>query len=291
MADRMKVTQLFVYPVKGLGGISLQSSTFSHRGLDYDRQWMLVDQTGMFVTQRQVPKLALFKTHLHQDKLELRFEGDQYMIPFSHKLDLTLPVTVWKSHILALDEGEDVSKWITSKVGEFRGNGLRLVRFKPDEIRSVSDKYITQSDGAQHYYFADGFPFLIATEQTLTKLNQILNEKKLPSVTIDRFRPNIVFDKLDKPFSELYSQDLVSLNQKIAFSIRKPCERCPVTTVDQITGNRPIPNEPLETLRQLNPLDIQGAYFGGNGILVSAKSQTIQINTQWKSCHLSERLA
>ena len=51
----LTVSELFIYPIKSLGGISVSSAKISDRGIDFDRRWMLVDENNRFLTQREVP--------------------------------------------------------------------------------------------------------------------------------------------------------------------------------------------------------------------------------------------
>jgi uncharacterized protein YcbX len=244
---------------------------------------MIVDHKGNFVTQRQLPKLALFSTQLTETHLILRFGDDHFPIHLTTLPNEETPVVVWNSSLIALDEGTDVAHWMQDKIGLFRNHPLRLVRFKPTEVREVTSKYLRQDEHQHYYQFADAFPFLITTEQSLSYLNDILVGDGQQTVAMNRFRPNIVLDKLDKPFSELFCQDIASENKSIHLAIRKPCERCPVVTVDQATGERTNPKEPLTTLRHLNPLEEAGAYFGGNGILVNGERETISVGDTWQT--------
>lgn len=278
----MKVTGIYIYPVKGLGGISLPASKLLTTGLEYDRQWMLVDHKGMFVTQRQLPQLATINCQLSTTQLILSSRQESMAIELSHLPEISTPVTVWNSSLNALDEGEIVSDWFTHQLGLFRGKPLRLVRFNPTETRHINAKYQKQDEAPQHYYFADGFPYLICSEQSLNYLNEHLEAKGETRVPMDRFRPNIVFDEIDVVFTELGALTLTTETLNSVLSLRKPCERCPVTTVNQLTGERNNPFEPLKTLTELNPLNQAGAFFGGNGVLTRGEGNLIKLGDTWK---------
>ena len=60
----LKITELNIYPVKSLRGISLNSAKVTDRGFQYDRRWMLIDDNGMFMTQRDFPQMAFIKLEL-----------------------------------------------------------------------------------------------------------------------------------------------------------------------------------------------------------------------------------
>ncbi|GAA5216718.1 MOSC domain-containing protein [Corallincola platygyrae] len=271
------ITQLNIYPVKSLGAISLNQSTLTTQGLAFDRQWMLVDAKGRFVTQRQCPALAKIKPKLTDSELVLCCEGEQ---PLSISLS-ALPqskrmVQVWSDTAKALDEGELVAQWLSQALKEDWPRPIYLVRFDPKRQRPVSEKHLNAHESADTF-FADGYPFLVTNEATLTWLNQKLEEKNLPEVTMDRFRPNIVV-KGPAPLSENSIRELS--HNKYVLGLRKPCQRCPMITVDQTEGVRQQPaGEPLRTLSELNTLGEEkpGAYFGQNAILLIGKSEQIAV--------------
>lgn len=272
----MKITDLFIYPVKSLRGIRLAQSQLRTEGLPYDRQWMLVDGQGRFVTQRQLPKLATLSTAITDTELVISQPNlSDLAVSLETLPTSSITVTVWDSTLTALDEGEAASEWLSNAVGEFRGQRLRLVRFDNQQSRSIKAKYL-QEDEVSHTYFADGFPYLITSIQSLDTVNGALEEEDVLPIPMTRFRPNIVVDTFDNAFDELYNTDIEQDNKGYKLAIRKPCERCPVTTVDQETGERTTPTQPLSVLKSLNPMDDrEGAYFGGNAILVQGENAWI----------------
>lgn len=271
----MIVTDLYLYPVKALGGIRLTQATLGVTGLPWDRHWMLVDDGGRFVTQRQLPALATLTPALTDEALRLQGpEGEPLHIPLNRDLTSLTPVSLWQSTLSAYDEGAYASDWLTERLGVYRGAPLRLVRFNRSESRPIKAKYLEGAESA-HTEFADGFPYLIASRESLAALNEALSARGETPVGMERFRANIVVDRLSGPFSELHDHRLRGPGFELA--IRKPCQRCPVVTVDQHSGLRPNPKEPLNTLMALNPLDKPGAFFGGNGILLSGEGLLISV--------------
>jgi uncharacterized protein YcbX len=274
----MKITDLFIYPVKSLQGIRLERSQLSVEGLPYDRQWMLVDSQGHFVTQRQLPKLATISTTITAKELILTHaDAGELVIPLEKLPVNAIEVTVWESTLIALNEGEVATEWLRKAIGLFRGQALRLVRFDKQQSRPTKAKYLQAGEVSQTH-FADGFPYLVTSLRSLELVNQALKEQGASPITMERFRPNIVVDGFDAPFDELFNRDIEHANSEYSLSIRKPCERCPVTTVDQTTGIRETSTQPLTVLTSLNPLsDRKGAYFGGNAILTQGEEALIKI--------------
>ena len=59
--SQLILSEIYIYPVKSLGGINVDSAIAEARGLRYDRRYLLVDEKNMFMTQRDFPQLALLK--------------------------------------------------------------------------------------------------------------------------------------------------------------------------------------------------------------------------------------
>ncbi|MBW3139650.1 MOSC N-terminal beta barrel domain-containing protein [Ferrimonas balearica] len=271
----MIITELTIYPVKALGGIRLTHSTLGVTGLPWDRHWMLVDSAGRFVTQRQLPALAAIRPSLDEHQLVLQHpQQPSLTIPLQRELSELTPVSLWQSELEAFDEGAEAADWLTRLLGEYRGAPLRLVRFNRAQSRPIKAKYLEPGE-TSHTEFADGFPFLIASRQSLAALNAALEANGEAPVGMERFRANIVVDELDGAFSELNEYRLEGAGYTLA--IRKPCQRCPVITVDQASGTRPNPKEPLRTLLSLNPLTKPGAFFGGNAVLLTGEGEGIRV--------------
>jgi uncharacterized protein YcbX len=274
----MKITQMYTYPVKGMQGISLSQSTLQITGLPFDREWMVIDGKGQFVTQRQLPMMASIKTQLSNNTLTLsHHQAGAVKIPLHGMSTQKAQVKVWNHFTDAYLATDDVQDFIDTALGEFRRHKLRLVRFDRQSRRNVDEHYV-QSGEVAHTYFSDGFPYLIVSESSLEHLNQTLVQKGEEAVAMSRFRPNLVVDDLNGPFAELSLHDLVAASEQYTLSIRKPCERCPVTLVDQQSGIRVGKTEPLATLRKLNPMsDKPGAFMGGNALLVNGLGQAISV--------------
>lgn len=273
------ISSLHIYPVKSLQGITLSQATLTTQGLAFDRQWMLVDAEGKFVTQRQLPALARIGVSLSTDNLILKHEGlPPLSIPLSPPPAVSCEVLVWRDTCSACEENVAASRWLTQAVGQWQGSDLRLVRFAPDFIRPVDPAYMA-GDSAETA-FSDGYPFLIVSEASLDALNTQLQANGADSVPMERFRPNIVLSGLDA-FGENACKTLTATGSSYSLTIRKPCQRCKITTVDQHTGLIANPKEPLRTLTAMNPYPhLQGAYFGQNATLTAGDGVQIRVGDQ-----------
>lgn len=255
------VASLNVYPVKSCHGIGLESSTIGERGLAFDREWMIVDGDGKFVTQRELPRLALLVPSLGNDALALDAPGmARLTVPF--ELDAAKrTVTVWRDTFPAFDQGDDAAVWLSTAMQR----PLRLVRFDTGYRRYCNAAY-AGSSGA-HTAFADAFPLLILSEASLADLNSRLT-RPLP---MNRFRPNVVLSGIDA-----YDEDHIDEIRLggMVLQLVKRCTRCQITTTDQATAM--VGAEPLTTLSQyrLNE-ELGGVTFGMNAIVASGAGLVI----------------
>lgn len=272
----LSISSLHIYPVKSLQGITLQQATLTTQGLAFDRQWMVVDANGHFITQRQLPKMAQIRVCLTVDALVLEHAN---LPPFTVALHTTpaqrIEVVVWRDHCQAYDEGDAASQWLTHILGKWQGGDLRLVRFADDFTRPVDPNYMN-GDSADTA-FSDGYPFLIVSEASLQALNAQLVVNGANPVPMTRFRPNIVISGIEA-FGEDRCTTLTAAMQVYRFTIRKPCQRCKITTIDPQTGMIADPKEPLKTLVAMNPYPhLSGAYFGQNATLSFGEKQLITV--------------
>ena len=228
------LTQINVYPVKSLGGFSAGAANVEPRGLQHDRRWMVVDRQGRFLTQRELPRMALVVTAIEADCLALRAPGLASLgVPLHPPGDATEAVRVWRSVCQAVPVGGEADGWL----GEFLGVPCRLV-FMPDETRRAVNPDYRAGEGIVS--FADGYPLMLLGEASLSDLNSRL---KSP-VPMNRFRPNLVVAGPPAYAEDGWAKVRIG---GVTFHGVKPCDRCSMTTVDQETGEAAGP-EPLKTL-------------------------------------------
>lgn len=240
----MEVTQLFIYPIKSLGGIALQSTQVFMRGLQYDRRYMLVDEHGVFLTQRTLHKMALFKLSLSPKGFNITHKNDQLTIPFFITGNTKL-VTVWDDTVEAIVANDDINNWFSKHLEM----PVKLVFMPETGQRAVNTKYAKNNE---QFSFADAYPALMISEASLDFLNSKLKVK----IGIDRFRPNIVITA-SAPHAE---DEFEPFNiASVKFKIAKPCGRCVVTTINQ--NSLQTSKEPLATLAKYRKID-ESVNFG-----------------------------
>ena len=273
------ITGLNIYPVKSLRAISLQSARLNARGFDYDREWLVIDSNNRFVTQRTVPTMATISVSLSERFLTLQHPSRPPLnIEINRLSGERVRVQIWKDRCDAIDQGNEAARWLTHVLGTSSDQSYRLVRFPQDEVRSVEPDFLAGDSSTVG--FADAYPYLITVEKTLEELNTTLQLSAIEPVPMTRFRSNIVIDGLAAG-AEHHTKELCKSNMKIRLALRKPCQRCKITTTDQTTGAVSGYQEPLRTLIKTNTFANKvGGYFGQNAILLSGEGQILRVGDQ-----------
>ena len=257
------VSALNVYPVKGCKGITVSEVVLAETGLRFDRHWVVTDEDGHFVTQRELPRMALISTQLDGETLVLNAPAmDLFVLPVL-QIGERVRVTLWRDRCFGLDQGTAAAAWFS----EFLGRALRLMRFDASTRRASDAAY---TDGVAAWTeFSDGFAILIISEASLADLNTRLDQP-LP---MNRFRPNVVITDVGA-YDEDHLRALVA--EHIELRLVKPCTRCQVTTTDQDTGLRSL--EPLRTLGfyRMNPA-LGGVTFGQNAIVARGAGEKLRV--------------
>lgn len=254
--SKMVLSEINIYPVKSLGGISLGESKIEQRGLEFDRRWMLVDAENRFVTQRELPKMALFRLEIREPFLEIfhtNRPAERLQIPLRPDWK-SLPaaaVQTWSWRGQARIHGREAADFFSENLE----TDLRLA-FMPDSTRRQVD--LNFAEKGQFTSFADAYSFLLIGEASLDFLNEKLVEKGAAPVPMNRFRPNLVV-RGSAPFEEDDLRSFSIDNQR--FKCAKPCARCVMTTINQETADRSA--EPLKTLSTFRFLNNK-VLFGQN---------------------------
>jgi len=245
------VSQIFIYPIKGLGGISLTSAKAKIEGFENDRRWMLVDKDGKFLSQRENAMMALFKTECIEEGINVTYENESVVIPFNTNEHEVKHVSVWGSKMKAQEVSPLFSTWFSDNMH------MNCTLVSMTEI-SKRYKRLFVPPFKTYVSFADGYPYLILGEESMVHLNEKLDSP----LKIDRFRANIIVTSQQPHEEDDWSEYKIGTSK---MKVIKPCARCNVTTINQQTGE--IGKEPLKTLatyrRKANKI-----YFGANAIIL-----------------------
>jgi uncharacterized protein YcbX len=273
------LTELTLYPIKSCAGISLQRAAVTPFGLMsagiQDREWMLVDDLGNFLSQREYPAMARIIPSLQAGKLAVNAPG---MAPLDIPLALPDPdsashlnVRVWDDVVQAHDCDAAIAAWFSQAIGV----SCRLARFHPQATRLAAAKWTDSKEVAT--LFADGFPLLLISEASLADLNRRLLAQARAPLPMNRFRPNLVIAGI-AAFEEDYAATI-----RIGTALlrpAKPCARCTIPAVDQATGiSGPDPLDILQTYRA-NSLVDGGIAFGMNAYLLEGDRHLLEVGQE-----------
>ena len=262
------IARLFVYPIKSCAGVEVPEVLLTETGLEFDRAWMVVDAQGEFVSQRELPRMALIRPQMKHSEMVLRAPGMLALHVAFDRVESATRVRIWKDDVPAYDMGDIAAQWFTdflSQPGQPRP--LRLVRFDPDHRRLSSLDWAGGVEAVNQ--FADAYPVLVVSESSLEELNARLVEAGHARVGIERFRPNVVlagFQAQDEDRAE--ALHIATLEGEVQLRPVKPCVRCSIPDVDPATGlTSPEVGDMLQRYRA-NP-QVGGAItFGTNAIVL-----------------------
>lgn len=258
----MKLSQITIYPVKSLQGISLNEAIIEDRGLRHDRRWMLVDGNNKFLTQREFPAMARVKIDLDGDRFTAQANGHSIEVPYAPGTEEFRSAKIWSSSVRSEVYPQEVNEWFSEAIG----TPCRLVAMPEGAHRAVNPFYAVRrfKDSVS---FADGYPFMMIGQASLDDLNSRLSDP----VPMNRFRPNFVVEGAE-PFAE-DTWRIIRIGTTV-FHVVKPCERCIMPTIDQTKGEKTGP-EPLRTLSVYR--NIKGKVLFGQNLIAENSGETVRL--------------
>lgn len=275
-----RIAKLYIYPVKSCAGIELSESVLFDTGLDLDRAWMVVDEDGEFVTQREVPRLALVQPALkgaYRDgggELVLRAPG---MLALHLRIDAveqSVRARVWNDEVSAYDMGDIAAQWFTDFLN--LGQKFRLVRFDPEYQRLSNKKWTGGVDAPNQ--FSDGYPLLVLSQSAVDELNERLKAAGEAPVDARRFRPNVLLADLPAHDEDQLGPLSIETDEGAAvLTPVKPCTRCQIPNINPDTAeSHPAVNDTLQAYRQ--DARMGGALtFGMNAIVSEGFGQVLRV--------------
>ncbi len=272
------ISRLYVYPVKSCAGVAVQQALLLETGLEFDRAWMVVDENGHFLTQRELPRMALIQPQLQHFEMVLRAPGMLALHVALDKVEAPVRVQVWNDEVAAYDMGPMAAQWFT----DFLGTTARLVRFDPEGKRLSSLQW---TDGIESpNQFSDGYALLVISEASLDQFNEKLATRGCAAVGMERFRPNIVLgdpaqgDKvLPHDEDRLDLLHIATAQGEVQLKPVKPCPRCPILNIDPATSHSsPEVGDLLQAYRQ--DARVNGAVtFGMNAIVLAGVEHLLKV--------------
>jgi len=272
----VKLAGLYVHPVKSCAGIALPEALVIETGLEFDRAWMVVDARGQFVSQRELPRMALIRPTLKQHDMVLRAPGMLALHVALDAVEQPVRVTVWDDEVAAYDMGDLAAQWFSDFLGPYRGGKLRLARFDPEHRRLSSRRWTGPLEAENA--FVDAFPLLVASTAGLAELNRRLADAGHAPVTMERFRPNLVLDGLEAHGEDHLDEIAFETpDGPVLIKLVKPCARCSIPDVDPATAaTGHAVGDTLASYRADARLD--GALtFGMNGIVLEGIERALRV--------------
>ena len=260
-----------VYPIKSCAGVDAAAAMLVETGLEFDRAWMLVDADNEFVTQRELPRMALVQPTLKQHDMVLRAPGMLALHVALDAVEQPTRVRVWNDEVAAYDMGDLAAQWFS----DFLQAKLRLVRFDPEQKRLSSKRWSAGIEAENA--FSDGYPLLVVSNASLDELNRRLAAAGHAAVEMRRFRPNLVLDGLDAHGEDFIDElRLDSADGPVRLKLTKPCSRCPIPNIDPVTAEPG--DEPLATLSGYRAdRRVDGAItFGVNAVVIEGIERVLK---------------
>jgi len=241
------VKELYIYPIKSLAGIRVESAKAEEMGFENDRRWMLIDEENQFITQREHPNLSQFCPEIKEDKIEISHHDATHEFSIFESLNEPIFSKVWDDESKVVEVSKATSKWFSKRLGF----SCKLVQLMNKGDRKHNSSRLNQTLNVS---LADGYPYLLIGSESLDSLNEKLEEK----ITIKRFRPNIVIST-ELPHEEDFFDTFQIGNMK--FQNAKPCGRCVIVNNNPETAI--MSKEPLKTLSTYRTSN-NNVFFGTN---------------------------
>ena len=269
------VQSLRVHPIKSCAGIEVDAALLIETGFEFDRSWMLVDAAGDFITQRELPRLALVSPKLKTYEMVLRAPGMLALHVALDTVEEPMPTTLWGRPVAAYDMGDLSARWFS----DFLGHEVRLRRFDPEQSR-LSDQRWTAPLEAENA-FQDGFPLLVLSTASLAELNRRLQARGKPEASMARFRPNIVLNGLDAHGEDALDEvSFATADGPIRIKLVKPCSRCSIPDVDPVSAETGHAVADTLASYRADPRLGGAVTFGMNAIIVEGIERVLRTGMQ-----------
>lgn len=269
---KAKIAQLFIYPIKSCGAIELKEALLTDTGLDLDRAWMVVDEAGVFVTQRELPRMTLIQPLLNTFDMIVKAPGMEPLYVPIEEVGAAVTVTVWEDTAQAFDMGDEIADWFST----FLKKTVRLVRFDPAQTRLSSMAWTGGLEAKNG--FDDGFAVLVTSVASLKTLNDKLDAAGEQPVAMQRFRPNIVLTGIDAHDEDrLDTLNIATKEGEVQLKHVKPCARCSIPDVDLKSGKQGTAVADMLQSYRVNQMMEGAVTLGMNAIILKGEGSMLRV--------------
>ena len=275
------LSELFIYPIKSCAGVPLQQASMTPLGLQFDRQWLIVDTEGQFQTQREIPHLIWIEPYPSGHTLRLSApDMPTIELPFATPTSTKRKVRVWADTLDALDMGQTAADWLDDYL-QIPNRHFRLIQFDSNATR-LSDGFWCGQQRAP-LQFADGFAVNVLSRASLRHFNEKLMEAGIDPVDASRFRPNLLVDGLDVHEEDLlHTVRFVTNGVPLLLEFVKHCPRCQIPNINPLTATaEPEISAMLSRYRQLPAMD-NAICFAMNAVVRTPETVVLSVNDQFE---------
>ena len=274
--EELTLSGLYLHPIKSCAGIAVDEALLIETGLEHDRAWMVVDAQGEFLTQRQLPRMALVRPTLRASDVVLRAPGMLALHLLLDGVEAPCRVKVWNDTVAAFDMGDLAAQWFS----DYLGHRVRLARFDPCGRRLCDTRWTGAFEAETA--FTDGFPLLVTSTASLAELNRRLLAGGHDAVAMQRFRPNLVLDGLADANGEDFIDELTieSIDGPVLLKLVKPCGRCSIPDVDPASAAQGHAVADTLAAYRAEPRIGGGLAFGMNAIIVSGVGHRLRVGAR-----------
>lgn len=252
------ISEIYIYPIKSLGGISCQTARAEEMGFENDRRWMLIDENNQFISQREHPILSQFQPQISGDTIKITYQDKKHTFLINETINSSISVLVWDDQSEVFEVNKTTSDWFSLCLG-FMCKLVKIIEIGDRKHKS------TALNVTFNVSLADGYPYLLVGSESLDYLNEKLKDK----ITIARFRPNIVINTTIAHEEDHFG--IIKMGN-VTFQNVKPCGRCIMVNNDPLTSI--ILKEPLKTLSRYRKVE-NNVFFGIN--LVCVEKGTVSV--------------
>ncbi len=238
---------IHLYPIKSTLDHPVSQAVVQTQGLAFDREFMLTEPNGKFISARKEAALYHFSAIPVPFGLYITHNDGSRLVVNYRDFIQSQDCEVWGTEFASFVAADEINRWFSEKVG--RNVQLRwLGEQSQRRIKRFPDNPLS---------FADGYPLLLTNTKSLEAL-----ENHCPHpIKMAQFRPNIVIEG-NAPFEE-QQWDKIRIGE-VTFLHTKPCERCVLTTRDPDNNELHPQMEPFRTLKKVNPNEEGKPIFGIN---------------------------
>lgn len=241
----MQVTELNIYPIKSTLGTQVSQAFVEPKGLNFDREFMITEANGKFITARKDQELYRLTVFPIATGIVITHTSGQKCVALYQDFIEESSSEVWGASFNAKVAATSVNQWLSEILG------------REVQLRWLGEKSQRQVANFDNHpmSFADSNPVTLMSQKSLEQVQQW---SPIP-LEMARFRPNIVIDGEIAFEEEQWEQIQIG---EVLFTKSELCTRCVLITRDLNTLELDPNAEPFRTLKQKHSNEKGKPVFG-----------------------------